>query len=69
MPDEPRQWAEGGRTLRWRAGLLLGGLVLAGYGAALVCWPWLLGWTVAALFGLVGLICVISALFARGRRR
>lgn len=69
MSEEPRKWDEGGRALRWRAGMLLGGLLLAGYGAALVYWPHLLGWTVAAVFGLGGLICVISALFARGRRR
>ena len=69
MPDGPHQWEKGGRSAQWRAGMLVGGLLLAGYGAALVYWPWLLGWTVAGVFGLGGLICVVSALFARGRAR
>ena len=57
MPD--------GRSLGWRLGMALCGLLLAGYGAALVQWPQLLGWTVAGGFGLLGLILVLSAVFAK----
>jgi hypothetical protein len=59
MPD--------GRSLGWRLGLGFLGLILAGYGAALVYWPQLLGWTVASGFGLLGLLLVLSAVFARPR--
>ena len=61
-------WPAGGRSLRWRLGMLVGGAVLGGYAVALVQWPQLLGWTVAVGIGLVGLMCVISAVFAKSPR-
>jgi len=60
MPD--------GRSLKWRLGVGLGGLVLAAYGGALIRWPQLLGWTVASGFALLGLLLLLSAVFARSRK-
>jgi len=67
MAPDPKSWSTGGRSWSWRAGMLLGGLILCGYAWALVRWPWLLGWSVAAGCALVGVFCVASALLARGK--
>ena len=66
MAEERKTWPTGGRRLGWRAAMLLGGLALCGYATALVLWPWILGWSVAGACALLGLICVASALLARG---
>ena len=49
--------------------MLTAGLILGGYGFALVYWPWVLPWTVAVLFGALGLALILSAVLAKGRRK
>ena len=60
--------APDGRTLRWRLGMIVAGALLIGTGAALIYWPQLLGWIVASALGLFGVLCVTSAMLAKGRR-
>ena len=61
-------WVDrGGRSLRWRAGMLLGGAVLAGTGVALVLHPPLLIWVLAGLLCGLGLLLALSGICARGR--
>lgn len=67
MSEPGREWRRGGRTLRWRAGMVCAGLLLAAYAAALVAWPQLVAWTIAAVVGGLGGLCIVSALFARSR--
>ncbi len=70
QPDTSKDtpsWPAGGRTIRWRVGMLLGGAALGAFAVALVRWPQLLGWTVAAGVGSIGLLCMVSALLAKSR--
>ena len=67
MTEPGREWRRGGRTPGWRAGMVCAGLLLAGYAAALVAWPQLVAWTIAAVVGALGVVCIVSALFARSR--
>ena len=52
--------------MRWRTGMVLGGALIGGYGAALLIWPQILLWTVAGIFLAVGALFVLSAVLARG---
>lgn len=56
-----------GRSLRWRLGALALGVLLCGAGAALVWRPEWLAYAVAGVLAGFGLLCVVSALAARGR--
>jgi hypothetical protein len=58
-----------GRGVSWRFGMALAGLLCGGIAFVLVRWPWLLSYVVAALFASAGLLLLVSALAARGRRR
>jgi hypothetical protein len=60
-------WNRGGRSVRWRLGMLLGGAALAGLGAVVWLWPAVLVGAVAAACVLLGLLLVLSGVFARGR--
>ena len=61
------RWPTGGRTLRWRLGMIMGGLALCAYAVGLSWWPPLLAWTTAVVVGGLGVVCVASAFLARGR--
>ena len=67
MEGGKHTWPTGGRSLRWRIGMLVGGLALCGYAAGLLWWPPLLAWSTAAVLAALGLLCVASAFLARGR--
>jgi hypothetical protein len=67
MAPDGSPWRNGGRTLRWRIGMIASGALLCGFAAALVWWPALLAWTVAVGCAGLGLLCVASAFLARGR--
>jgi hypothetical protein len=68
MAEEQTNWPTGGRGLRWRLGMILGGALLCGYAIALIYWPVLLGWTLAAGFAGLGALFVASGFLARGPR-
>jgi len=57
-----------GRSRRWRLGALGLGALLGGAGFALVRKPEILAYGVAGILGCLALLCVVSALAARGRR-
>jgi hypothetical protein len=57
-----------GRSFRWRLGALAVGAVFGGGAFALWVRPERLASAVAAGLALVALVCIASALFAKGRR-
>jgi len=60
-------WGSGGRSARWRLGMLVGGGLVSGAGVALYLWPQILIWLLSgALVGL-GALLVVSGICARGR--
>ncbi len=50
MESQDSRGDRGGRSLRWRVSMLVAGLLAAGYGTALILWPQVLIWSVAAVF-------------------
>ena len=56
----------GGRSPRWRIGMIVGGLVVAGAGVALFLHPPLLIWILSGALVLLGGVLVASGLAARG---
>lgn len=56
----------GGRSVRWRLGMVLGGLVVAGAGVALYLRPEILIWVLAGSLVLLGGVLVLSGICARG---
>ena len=66
MADTPAP-APDGRSLRWRLGALGLGALFAAAGVALVYRPALLAYGVAGILGGLALLCVVSAVAARGR--
>ncbi len=59
-------WNPPGRSMRWRVGMLVAGLIAIGAGVAVYLWPQIIVWTIAGCFALLGSILVVSALMARG---
>ncbi len=66
MTDAPPPVRDG-RSLRWRLGTLLAGLVFGAAAVGLYVRPEFLSYVVAAGLAIVALLCIASALLARGR--
>ena len=66
MSDVPPSPADG-RSIRWRIGVLLAGVLFAGAAVGLWLRPEYLSYAVAAGLASVALIAVASAIFAKGR--
>ncbi len=56
-----------GRSLAWRLGALGLGALFGGAGLCLVLRPELLAYGVAGVLGGLALLCIVSAVAARGR--
>ncbi len=65
-PDT-QNWGPGGRSVRWRIGMLLGGALVGGAGVALFVWPQILIWLLSGALVALGALLVLSGVFARGR--
>ena len=57
----------GGRSPRWRLGMVVGGGALAGAGVALYLYPQILIWLLSGSLVLLGAVLVLSGICARGR--
>ncbi len=66
MSNEPGQWNPPGRSMSWRVGMVIAGLLIGGFGVAILIWPWIIVWAIASVFLLVGAVLIVSALLARG---
>ncbi len=67
MDEHQPMTPQDGRGAGWRMGMLTGAALLAGAGYAVLRWPQIIVYCVAAAaFGLAGFLA-ISALLARGR--
>ena len=57
----------GGRSPRWRLGMIVGGAALGGAGVALYLYPQLLIWLLSGSLVVLGAVLVLSGICARGR--
>ena len=57
----------GGRSPRWRVGMIVGGTAIAGAGVALYLYPQILIWLLSGSLVLLGAVLALSGICARGR--
>ncbi|MDJ0975543.1 MAG: hypothetical protein QNJ98_13865 [Planctomycetota bacterium] len=66
MAETEGSWNPPGRSMRWRVGMLVMGLIVAGIGVLILIWPQIIVWAIASIFLLVGAVLILSAVAARG---
>lgn len=67
MADAPLPTPRPGRSLAWRGGMALTGALCVGTGVALVLWPAILAYVVAAGFASLGAFLLLTSVAARSR--
>ncbi|MDF1700970.1 MAG: hypothetical protein P1V36_07410 [Planctomycetota bacterium] len=60
-------WDRGGRSLRWRLGMIVGGALVGGAGVALYLHPPILIWLLSGALVAGGALLILSGICARGR--
>ena len=66
-PQDSPHWAPGGRSPRWRLGMVAAGALTGGLGLALYLRPQILIWLLAGILVALGSVLLLSGLLARGR--
>lgn len=66
MSEQETSWNPPGRSARWRLGMLIAGVIVAGIGVLILLWPQIIVWAIAGFFLLLGAGLIVSAIAARG---